>query len=316
MKLRKKKYFCVVGFGKHAEEKILPSILKNKNNVIKLVTTKKIKLDNISIFNNLEKALKVCTPSTIFILTTPPTLHYEQIIKIISYNKNIFVEKPIFTSKEEAINIANLLSSKKLFVYEMLMYKHNILYSKFKKYWNNNKNKVTKIHCVFKIPSLPKGTFRDDKDIKNSILYDIGCYIISLIIDLNFDPTDYSLKNIKFCNGQLKFIKISFYDKNIKFNAEFGIDSNYENSIALFKSNSHLKMYPFFYGPEQKKIMKFYKNKKVRSYQFVDVNAFEKMFNSSTENLIARNKNDFLKKIKVNKILDDLSKVISEKNRY
>ena len=43
---------------------------------------------------------------------------------------------------------------------------------------------VAAIDIAFVVPALPTATFRESPEIGASILYDIGCYAISLLTDL------------------------------------------------------------------------------------------------------------------------------------
>ena len=66
-------------------------------------------------------------------------------------------------------------------------------------------------------------------------MYDIGCYLVSLLVDLNLEFKSYSFKNIIFEEGRLKSLEFKIKNNNVIFNGKFGLDKNYENSITLLK---------------------------------------------------------------------------------
>ena len=83
----KNNFFCIVGYGRHAKTKLIPSILINKKNKIEVVSSKMLHLSKIKVHKNLNKALKEVKPSTIFIIATPPEAHFVQTEKIFQNRK-------------------------------------------------------------------------------------------------------------------------------------------------------------------------------------------------------------------------------------
>ena len=60
-----KKKFCLVGFGNHAKNKLLPSLEKQDHKILGIVSTKKLKL-KYKIFDNLKIAIKSSNIDTFF----------------------------------------------------------------------------------------------------------------------------------------------------------------------------------------------------------------------------------------------------------
>ena len=86
--------------------------------------------------------------------------------------------------------------------------RRHLVYNKFLNIWEKNINVIQELSCTFMLPSIPKSTFRDSNNIYNSCLYDIGCYPISLLVDLNVDLINLKINNFKFSNGKLNYIEI------------------------------------------------------------------------------------------------------------
>ena len=162
----------------------------------------------------------------------------------------------------------------------------------------------------FYIPALPVNTFRDHKNVSDSIVYDIGCYLVSLLVDLNLEFKSYSFKNIIFEEGRLKSLEFNIKNNNVTFNGKFGLDKNYENSITLFKKDSKIKFSPFFYGAKSKKNIELTNEKKSKSFEINDINAFEILFNKSNNFWKDNNNHSLDKIIEVNKILEKISSVV------
>ena len=83
-------------------------------------------------------------------------------------------------------SFSNCLIPFALILIELFVYKLSKTYEKFLQFWFINLKNITNIDINFLIPEIPKNTFRSSKKIQNSSLYDIGCYPISLLVDLGF----------------------------------------------------------------------------------------------------------------------------------
>ena len=143
------------------------------------------------------------------------------------------------------------------------------------------------IDINFCLPELPDNTFRDNNAISSSVVYDIGCYPISLLNDLDITDKIIKIKNIK----NLRDYKNECFDievrsDNTKFNIKFGINNTYTNNIIIRMFNGEkIKFEPFFYGRKKEKRI-VYSNtisKKVRVIK--DKNLFEEMFKNSIKDL-------------------------------
>ena len=256
----------------------------------------------------MKEALKHSNSKTSFIISSPPQFHYEQIKLILDSKHNIYVEKPIFINSIEAVNIQNLVVGKDLFVTELLMYKYTMLYEKFLKIWNKKKNSCIKIECFFNIPCIPKNTFRDNDDIFSSPLYDIGCYIFSLMVDLNISLKNLKIQNVKKFSNQFLQFYISGISNKLQIYAEFGIGKEYNNLVRLiFPQGDIIEFEKFFYGRYSEKNI-IYKNKnKSKNIKFFDENGFENIFKYDNKFWLKDQKQRFTNIIKVNKKLNSLA---------
>ena len=176
MKIKK---ICILGYGSHVKNTIIPS-LPIKSNSIKIVTKKKIK--DYETFPNIKLALKKLTKDYIFFNSTPPKNHFSTSKLILSSGFNIIIEKPLCINKNQLIKLNDIAKKKRLFMFENMMY----LYSKQFQIVKNliQKKTIKKIKIRFTIPDFSKTSFRTKNTPESSILYDMGCthFLLFLIL--------------------------------------------------------------------------------------------------------------------------------------
>jgi len=302
-----KKNFCIVGYGEHAKLKIIPSLLKFKNVKLSIVSKKKMKLNNYKIYSNLIEALKTLSEDTIFVLTSPPELHYQQISLILNFKRDVYVEKPIFVSLTEAKSAFRKLEGRENILVEMLMYKYTKLYKIFKKYFTKNINQIKKIEIIFTLPNLPSNTFRDNLSVKSSIFYDMGCYIFSLLNDLSVPLKNFKIKEYEINNRKIQNILFIGSSNNMDIYAELGIHKIYTNKVTLSKHNgTELSFENFFYGRETNKRINISRKNNFRELTFKDINGFYELFKIPRNNWIETQKKRMNKILKISKKMETI----------
>ena len=280
--------YCIVGLGGHSENKIVPAIYSSRNNLWGVVTKRKnVSMQNTKFFRNLNSAITSCPKNTLFIISNEPRNHFRNAKKILDKGFSVLIEKPIVLHKKE---IDELTSSIKYnFFCECFMYRYSIMNFKIKRFIKNNK-KIRKIDIVFTIPRLPSRSFRNEKKMSSSLIYDMGCYAYSFInenkiklmklnlVDVNYKG-DISKEKFKIeASGHLN-------KQKVQLNLKFGIGKKYQNQISIFQNNNRHTFRPFFYGRKSTKTIAVYKNNKLFTKDtFTDKDAFYLMFDRSIEN--------------------------------
>ena len=275
--------YCIVGYGNHASSKILPSLLKLNNKIIYIVSKKNIKYHKrIKKFDDIEKALKQININTIFILSTPTHTHYLIAKKILKKNFNVLIEKPIFIYSYQYKNLIKIIRNS--YFRECFMYKYNLIYLKFKKIYFENQKKINQININFLIPPLKYKSFRDAHNNYPMIIYDIGCYVVSLINELNINLIKYKILNIKNKNVKNKEnIQILFITKNFNITASIGFHKIYQNNILLnFNKNKQIIFDRVFYGKKISKKIIYKSNNLIKTQIVNDINSFKNMFISQS----------------------------------
>ena len=299
---------CFVGYGNHVKKTIIPSLSIKKKN-IKIVTKQKI-TENYQAFTDIKIALESLDKSYIFFNSTPPKEHFSTSKLILNSGFNIIVEKPICSSSLQYKTLKKIADKKGLFLFENMMYFFSKQFSIF-----NNKikylSKIEKIEINFTIPKFSSNSFRTNHHIENSLLYDVGCYPISLIAYLGIKPTEIKF-DFKKKNKLLSNIKISIISKKIQFDIFIGFFEKYQNNVILnYFDGSILTFNHFFYG---KKIIKenIYQNRnKIKKISIKENNIFEEIFKFSNNKILdMSNKNEEIIKSYL-KILDTIKKKLN-----
>lgn len=287
MKTRK---ICIVGYGSHVKNTIIPSLEKNEKKKLKIVTNKKI--NTFETFTNIKTALKKLSKDYIFFNSTPPKLHYSITKLILSSGFNVIVEKPLCLNIHQLEKLNNIAKKKKLIMFENMMYFYSHQFKSLTKLLSH-KN-IEKIDINFSIPSFSNRSFRDEDSVDSSILYDMGCYPFSLISYFKYSIKNYKVF-YKIKKKKLNFIEVLFISKKIKFNIILAIFKKYENYVKVyFKDGNYYQFNHFFYGKKIKKHNYIFKlNNKIKIYKVNEENLFKKIFSYSNNKLLNFSKLQF-----------------------
>ncbi len=175
----------------------------------------KFNINDENHYNYYEKILENDSIDVVYI-ALPNAFHFEWILKAIEKNKNVFVEKPAFTSLKQAETIFNHKNFKNIFFGEGYMYRYHpqiidiIKIIKSKKIGrpismesNYGINLIHKKNFLgFKKIKINKNKRIFNKDLDGGVILDQGCYTTSmslLVASLveNLDLTNFSLSDIK-----------------------------------------------------------------------------------------------------------------------
>ena len=301
--------FCIIGMGAHAKDKLVPALLKSKKKIVGVVTSQNnIKLECPK-FKTVNQALLKLSKDTVFIISTPPNLHFKQIKEIISFKKDIIVEKPAFVNFNQGKQIFNLATLNENIIVEAFMHRYTKLYKNFIEFWDKNNHDVISIESNFLIPMIPENTFRSKGNITSSCLFDMGCYGLSLLVDIGFSLNDIKIVKKKYKNKLISRLVLCGIEKGIKIKLHFGIGKTYKNDVTILTSTKKtVKFWPFFYGRKDTKYISYNFNNDIKINKINDHNAFEKMFNNSRQDLLSNQNNRFEKMLIVTKKLDELAK--------
>lgn len=244
----------IIGLGQHTKNKIIP-LLEELNVFVKgIVTSTNLKkYKNIKLYNSLDNLLKNEKISHCIISTTP-SKQFFYIKKLLPLGVKLYVEKPAFVDKEDLLSLKIYFEKENNLLTEGLMYRFGNAYKYLCDNFIESNSNFEEISIKFILPNKFRKTpsFRDSLDKKNSIIYDIGPYVVDMIWVLQiFEFQIKRLKVEKFENTILKKITLLIYPKNKplqKLNITFGYDEIYQNKIQLKSYNDKTEINPFFWG--------------------------------------------------------------------
>lgn len=309
-----KRNVCLVGIGNHMQNKIIPALQKLNIKIEAYVSSKEKKILYLSKhYSTLESAVKILPKKTLFIISSPPSSHFDQIKMISSRGFDIFVEKPAFLSLKEFEVIKNIIKIKNIVFFESLMYLENDIVKKLIKDYSKKKDKIISIKTNFIIPSIPYRSYRNSCNFEDSLFTDMICYPISLLIELgfkiDFNYFSYEIER----NKTKKIFKLKFIDNKKELKFSIGEGEYYENKLNIkLKNKNELECYPFFYGREGTRTLVSKNSKKILKKEYFENNCFEKLFQHNRDFWI-KNQSSRLKKLRdVTVIIEKLSQIIKE----
>jgi len=266
------------GFSEHAKKNIVPAILNNKNFSLEKIysRSKNKKFLNLSFTNSLNYFLNYCNLDVIYICL-PVSLHYAAIYKCLNSNLNVICEKPFTNNYDDFKKLKSLASSKKLIIFESLMYQYHPCIKEIQKLIKKNRYKLLEID--FLVPTLKRKNFRNSRKLGASAFWDIGYYNLSIINILFRSNKMSKIKtNFQFRNKIDFFGTIEFSLNNIIVKLTWGYGFNYRNSINISDEFSSISMQNIFSKKNDKPTSIEINEGSKRKIKFKAVNQFSYVF--------------------------------------
>lgn len=270
--------FCVVGLGNHARTKLVPALVANGQQIVGVVTSQSNPLP-LPIFHHLDAALSTLPPDTVFVIATPPAVHFKQAILAIQAGRDVILEKPAFVTRLEAITAVAESARRGTALAEAFMYRHTRLYRRLTTCWQAQRHCIDAIDITFVVPELPAGTFRQNDDIASSCLYDIGCYAIALLVDLDLPLHALDLREVDSPDDHRReALHLNGVLGGIHANIRIGVNADYVNMVSFQAKNGETTTFsPFFYGRPSEKVISCASASATSRKSICDGNAFEEM---------------------------------------
>lgn len=273
--------FCVVGLGNHARTKLVPALSANGQDIVGFVSRQNgVGLPDAPIFETIGEALAQLPSDTVFVIATPPVVHFEQILAVIRGGRDTIVEKPAFIAAEDAVTALAETKERGSVLVEAFMHRHTELYRRALAYWHDAHDVIEAVEADFVIPAIPPGTFRHNANIGNSCLYDIGCYPLALFADLGLPLGNVGIAAVEHpADPGRESIHLSGTVRGIKLDARVGVGPAYSNRVAFRRCDGELVNFaPFFYGRAGDRVITVERGGEARQETVREDNAFERMF--------------------------------------
>jgi predicted dehydrogenase len=270
--------FCVVGLGNHARTKLIPALTANRQQIVGVVT--KQSYSEAPNFRHLEEALSIVCPGTVFVISTPPTMHFDQALLVTKAGFDLIIEKPAFTTERDALKVIAESTHRGTVLVEGFMHRYTELYRRMMAWFRSEQSSIFAVEATFVVPVMPKGTFRHNGFIPSSSLYDVGCYVLSLFADLGLPLDNLEMKQVLFPgDSDREILHLEGMLGEVSANARIGVDATYTNMVSFRTNNGAIMTFsPFFYGRSgEKMILRQYQTARIEEI-VDDHNAFEELF--------------------------------------
>lgn len=242
--------FCVVGLGGHARTKLIPALQANGQAVVAVVTSRPEHApEGAAVHADLESALSELTKDVAFLIATPPSAHDAQVVRVLEAGHDVVVEKPAFVTPRAAVRAAELAAERKRVLVEGFMHRHTPLHHRLLADWAQMRRRARQVSIRFLIPEMPAGTFRQGGRPGDSVLYDVGAYVVSLVQDLGLDPGTLTPADGSCAPASADRISLVGGGSSLMIRADFGLGLPYENSVTIDLADGSSRTYaPCFYG--------------------------------------------------------------------
>lgn len=276
--------FCVVGLGGHARSKLIPALEANRQRVIGLVTRGvRRDLPDAPVFADVETALADLPAETVFLIATPPPLHFRQVLPLLREGRDVIVEKPAFVSRGEAVEATEEASRSGSVLVEGFMHRHTALYTRLLDAWRRE-GRFSGVAAEFLIPEMPtSGTFRSAPDIACSSLFDMGCYPLSLLSDLGLPLAGLELARVDHPGDPYReALRLAGRMEGVDVDIGIGVGPAYANRVSIQSRNGRLTTFePFFYGRPGERRITIGTGASSSELTVFETSAFETMFGLS-----------------------------------
>lgn len=174
--------------GAHAIRNILPTlddldgiVLSGLCSRNERILFEQAKAYQCEVFENPQQMLEDKETQAIYI-SSPNSLHFEQIKKCLLHGKHVIVEKSAVMSVAEANALIDIARERKLVLMEAFMYRFHSQFGNLKSLVSNQEyGRVLSIEASFGFPHLSKADIRYQAELGGGALNDAGAYTLSSI---------------------------------------------------------------------------------------------------------------------------------------
>ena len=272
--------FCLVGVGGHARTKLIPAIAANGQTLRGMVSHQSPgTLPPAPVYPSIEAAAAALPSDTVFLIASPPHAHFGQAMDALNAGRDVLVEKPAFLTVGEVRSAMSEAARHNALLVEGFMHRHTRLFRRLRDAWPAMRADVAAIRIAFIVPALPEATFRQSPEIGASILYDIGCYALSLLTDLGLPLDELTIARLERPGAAAELLHLSGQAEGPETSISIGVGPAYENAVELRRHDgSTLRYAPFFYGrPGERTITKTMPDGTAEIVTIADDNGFEAM---------------------------------------
>jgi len=244
--------------GEHAQRNILPAFSNTTNTELCGIYTRNAEILKEQ---SLKYGCRSYASSTEMLndidldaiyISSPNSLHYEQILEALKCGKHVLVEKSALSTIAETKQILDIASKNGLFVMEAFMYHFHQQFEDLKNLIESKKyGPIVFIEASFGFPHLNEGNIRYSKRLSGGALNDAGAYTISAVLNLlGLDSVlEYSLIDTQ-RGYEVDTSGLAIFKKNkAKAICKWAFGSSYRNDIIIWCEKGHILVERAFSKP-------------------------------------------------------------------
>lgn len=230
----------IVGNSSLVKRKIAPTLEENK--LVKsfdIATTSNTKFSYSKLqttYSDYTEAISKSDANIVYI-SLPNSMHYDFSRMSMLFNKDVIVDKPAITKKNELNKLYDLAKKNNLAITMSCVFNYHKCWKKFKDISLKNNNKGV-LSVNFTIPKLDKSNIRMSNKLAGGALNDMAIYS-SNIGYLFWERQVGSLKVNKYTKNKLVigFTVLANYGNGKDLIGNFGFEKNYKNNVTYLGEN-------------------------------------------------------------------------------
>lgn len=248
----------IIGYSKIVQKRILPALVQMPNITGIDIASHSLTSETYQhkkdghIFDNYEVALSTSKAKIVYISTVNST-HAEWAEKALRKGFHVVVDKPAFTTIEDAVKLTELSKKCNLCLAESIVYNYHPQIKLARDVFIKIKSKPTVLTATFSFPLLDYDNFRYKKELGGGALWDLGAYAVTPgRVFFNADPTEV------FCQVRTRdrkrdidtsFSLLAIYSEGRSMVGHFGFNTEYRNHLNILGSDVSVDMDSIFTTP-------------------------------------------------------------------
>ncbi len=241
----------IIGYSDIVRRRVIPSLLKVNDITSIDLASKSTNFSKDFIenrFDDYNQAIKYSNAGLVYI-SLPNNLHYRFSKLALLHNKNVIVDKPAITRKNQLSPLIKLSAEKNLAISMSSVFNHHKCWNKFKKI-SLKENDHGTLSLSFTIPKLNKDNIRMSKKLHGGAINDMAIYasnIGQLFWEKNLEKL--SIYKQEKNNLVIGFNLIASYGNKKEMIGNFGFEKLYKNEVNYFGYNFNTKYERVFSPP-------------------------------------------------------------------
>lgn len=251
----------IIGYSKIVQKRVLPALVQMPHitsiDIASQTSASKISLDEKfkgQIFDNYQTALSVSKADLVYV-SIVNSAHAEWVEKALKKGFHVIVDKPAFTSMEDAIKLVELSKRSNLCLAESTVYAYHPQIQLAQDIFLRVKSRPTCLTATFSFPPLNSDNFRYKKELGGGALWDLGPYAVTPgRIFFNEEPIEIfghvGTRNQE-NNVDTSFSLLAIYSAGRSMVGHFGFNTEYRNHLNILGPDVSVDIERIFTAPAE-----------------------------------------------------------------